>query len=120
MLRYLRYGLAILAALVLVLLSLANRDAVVLRLLPPEIGGFIGLTGEWNLPLFLVILVSIALGVLVGYLGEWLRAHRQRGAARRNARELERLQREVEALKAARKAPTGDEVLAILDETGAG
>lgn len=120
MLRYLRYGLLAVAALVLVLLSLANREVVSLRLLPPDIGGFVGMSGEWRLPLFAVILVALAAGVLAGYLGEWLRARRQRSAARRNTRDLDRLQREVEALKVAQKAPAGDEILAILDEPKAG
>lgn len=120
MLRYLRYGFLVIAALALVLLSLANREMVTLRLLPPDIGGFLGLTGEWSLPLFVVILVALALGVLAGYLGEWLRAHRQRGQARRDSRDLARLQREVEALKEARTPPAGDEVLAILDDSRTG
>lgn len=120
MLRYLRYGLLALVALALALISLANRDMVSLRLLPSELGGLIGLNGEWRLPLFVVILAAIALGMLAGYLGEWLRARRERGRARRESRDLARLQREVETLKETRTPPAGDEVLAILDDPKAG
>lgn len=118
MLRTLRWVFLAVLALVLVTLALANRDAVTLRLLPQEAGGFLGLNWSLELPLFLVIFSGILLGLLIGFFWEWLREARLRSAAGQTAREKMRLERELARLQA-NDAPTHkDDVLALLEQPG--
>lgn len=116
MLRYLRYLFLAGTALVLLVLALANREPVTLRLLPGDAGSLFGLSGSWQVPLFLVILGAVAAGVLIGFVWEWFREMRLRGAARQSARKLGQLERELAVLKDQNSPPPRDEVLAILDE----
>ena len=116
MLRYLRFLFLGLTAVVLVFLALANRAPVTVRLLPEEMGAMLGRGQGWNLPLFLVIFLSIAAGVLIGFVWEWFREMRIRGAAKTQGKRVERLERELAVLKDSHSVPPADEVLAILDE----
>ena len=102
-------------ALILVAVALANRGIVTLSAFPANFGQYLG--GRWSvdLPLFLVIFLAFALGMLAGLIWEWLReAHFRREARQRNA-EVVRLESEVGHLRDRHAAPR-DEVLAILDE----
>lgn len=114
MLRYLKYFFVAFTGLVLLILALANRDAVPVRLMPADMGGLLGLNHVWNLPLFLVILGSVALGVLIGFVWEWLREMRIRQTARGKTREVSRLERELAVLRDQKEGPK-DEVLALLE-----
>lgn len=115
--RYIRYLLIAIFALALVTVALANRHVVGVQLLPPELAGLSGLHASIELPMFLIILASIAAGFLVGYVWEWLREASQRSSAARTAREKRRLEREVTKLKG-EKHKGKDDVLALLDEAG--
>lgn len=95
----------------IVLLALANREMVTLRLLPEEIDGVLpGAVIE--LPLFVVGILSVVTGLVLGYILEWLREHRHRRRAAEKEREAVRLKREVASLRGG--APK-DDVLALLD-----
>lgn len=113
MLRYLKLLFIAGTGLVLLTLALANRGSVPVRLLPEDLGGLTGLTHAWEVPLFLVILGSVALGVLIGFVWEWFREMRIRGDARAKSRDVARLERELAAVKGS-QAPQ-DEVLALLE-----
>ena len=113
--KYLKYALLGLLLIVLVTIALANSTPVTLRLLPAEMAGFLGLTWEITLPLFLVVFAGLAGGVLIGFVIEWFREHKFRARARRERREKERLAREMTRLK--QPAPgRGDDVLALLED----
>ncbi|CAM3077258.1 lipopolysaccharide assembly protein LapA domain-containing protein [Paracoccus nototheniae] len=113
--RFIRLIFVALLALVLVGVALANRGAVTLSAFPANFGQFLGGTWSVTLPLFLVIFVAFALGMLAGLVWEWLReAHIRREAKLRGA-EVARLEGEVGHLRVRHAAPR-DEVLAILDE----
>ncbi|MDD8022222.1 MAG: LapA family protein [Paracoccaceae bacterium] len=101
-------------ALVLIALALANRDLVTLRALPPEAGDFLGFSWTVQLPMFLVIFAGILLGLLIGFVWEWLREHKIRSHAVKVTRKAATLEREVDRLKAKSEGPK-DEVLALLD-----
>jgi uncharacterized integral membrane protein len=68
-----------------------------------------------NLPLFVVIFGGVGVGLLIGFLWEWIREHKQRAEAAAQRREMDRMRREIKRLKAD-KHEGKDDVLAILDE----
>lgn len=96
----------------IVLLALANRDMVTLNLLPEGLSAVLPLSVE--LPLFVVSLISIVVGLVLGYLFEYVREAKHRRRASHEAREAERLNREVAQLRRSRGSRE-DEVLAILN-----
>jgi len=104
----------ILLALILiavVMLALANRQTVTLNLLPEGLSGILPMSRE--VPLYLVSLVSIAVGLLLGYILEWLREYKHRKRAAAKAREAAQLNREVDRLRK-QTAKHDDDVLALL------
>ncbi|HRO14718.1 MAG TPA: LapA family protein [Paracoccus sp. (in: a-proteobacteria)] len=111
--RYLRLFLVVLLAIVLVGLALANRSLVTVSLLPAETGPWLG---EWSvrMPLFLLILLSVMIGMVLGLIWEWLREAHIRHEASRRANKVAQLEREVGGLRKTHAAPR-DEVLAILE-----
>lgn len=113
--RYIRYACIAVFAIALIAMALANRGIVTLKVLPDEIAGLFAVTPSVQLPLFLVIFLGIVIGLMVGFVWEWMREHAVRAENARNAREVRRLEREVQRLKA-EKHEGKDEVLALLDE----
>ena len=97
--------------LVIVVLSLANRETVTLNLLPEGMATLMPVSVQ--VPLFLVSLLSILVGMIVGYLFEWLREHKHRRRASQKAREAARLNVEVDRLRKQSGKPD-DDVLALL------
>ena len=113
--RYIKIVLLAIIAVALVAVSLANREMVTLELLPTDLAGLVGLNQSINLPLFVVIFGGVAIGLLIGFLWEWVREYKQRAEAAAQRREMDRMRREIKRLKAD-KHEGKDDVLAILDE----
>ncbi|MFC3614362.1 LapA family protein [Lutimaribacter marinistellae] len=114
--RYIRYAFLGTLGIVLVSVSLANRDLVTLKLMPDDLAQLMGFNLDISLPLFLVVLGGIAVGLIVGFIWEWMREYKHRKQADVKQREVRKLEREVKTLK--RKQNDGkDDVLAILDES---
>lgn len=113
--RYIRYASIATFGLALVLIALANRNMVTLRVLPDELAGFAALNPTYDLPLFVVIFGAIAFGLIVGFIWEWIREAGERVAAARQARELASLRAEVTRLRGA-QTEKQDDVLALLDK----
>jgi uncharacterized integral membrane protein len=85
-------------ALAIVLFCVANRKFVTLSLDPvsrdaPMI--------TYDLPLFVIVLVALAVGVLIGGLASWLAQGRHRKMERVYRKETQRLQSEADTLRAA-------------------
>ena len=114
--RFLRYVLLTSLSIVLVTVALANRSAVTLYLLPEELAGFIGLPNALELPLFIVIFGGIVVGLLIGFVWEWFREHKQRAEAAQMRNNVKMLKLEVTRLKD-EAGKEEDDVLALL-ETG--
>lgn len=114
MVRILRYILLLVLALVLLTVATANRSIVTLKALPEDIEALVSLGWTIDLPLFLVFFGGMALGLLVGFVWEWLREHRHRAEASGKAAEARRLQRELAAMRDA-KGEVQDDVIALLD-----
>lgn len=113
--RYIRYASIAIFALALILIALANRNIVQVRVLPDELSELAALNPSYELPLFVVIFGGILLGLIVGLIWEWIREHGERAEAARKARELSALRAEIQRLKG-EKHKDKDDVLAILDE----
>ena len=115
--RFIKWVFLAVLALFLVTVALANRGAVTLRFLPEELAGFIGLPNDVSVPLFLVIFAGIALGLVLGYIGEWIREHKHRAEASRAKRDAGELEREMRRIRR-RDASDEDDVLALVESTG--
>ncbi|MEQ8368876.1 MAG: lipopolysaccharide assembly protein LapA domain-containing protein [Roseicyclus sp.] len=118
LIRYLKYLFLIVVALALVLMAMANRETVLVELIPSELSIWLGIQYSVELPLFVVILGGVVVGLLVGFVWEWLREHRHRVEARTQKRTAKQLEREVQSLKGARR-DTQDDILALVDEASA-
>lgn len=114
--RYIKYLFLAALGIVLITVALANREIVTLRLLPEELGGLMGFNGTIALPLFIIIFLGIAAGLLIGFFWEWLREHKHRAEASKKSREAAHLEREVKRLKR-RDPEEKDEVLALLEDS---
>ncbi len=114
MLRALRLLFLAAIALGLITLALANREIVTLHLLPSEAAGFIGFDWSVQVPLFAVGFAGALIGLMIGFVWEWLREHQIRKTATTASRKVQHLEREMDRLKA-KDAPK-DEVLALLEK----
>jgi uncharacterized integral membrane protein len=112
--RYLRYLFLSVIGILLITLALANRQIVSLRLLPGEMAEAVSMSGELRLPLFLVIFAGIVVGLLIGFVWEYLREHKHRRALSKTGREVHKLEREVKRLKG-KPGDGKDDVLALLE-----
>ncbi|MEO9826951.1 MAG: lipopolysaccharide assembly protein LapA domain-containing protein [Paracoccaceae bacterium] len=102
-------------AIALVTVSIANRGALTLKLLPDELAQLVGFRWDVTLPAFVILLGAVLIGVLLGFVWEWVREHKFRAEANTQRRERERLEREVK--KVAPSKESGDDVLALLEGT---
>ncbi len=116
---YVRYAILTLIAVCLIAVALANREIVTLSLLPAGLTALVRFPENINsvtVPLFIVIFAGIIVGVLLGFVWEWLREHKHRASAAGHRRENERLSREVARMREGRAEE--DDVLALLENTG--
>lgn len=89
-------------AIVLVVLSVANRQAVTLSLDPFGVAPGLSMSA----PFFVFLFAAVALGILVGGVAAWLRQGHWRREARRERAEVERVRREADQLRARGTATT--------------
>lgn len=111
--RYIRYLVLAVIAVVLVTVSVANRVPLTIRILPDEMGKLFGLDMSVTMPAFVILLAAVLVGVLLGFVWEWVREHKHRATAVTERRERERLEREVQ--KGAPSPESGDDVIALLE-----
>ncbi|MFD1881481.1 lipopolysaccharide assembly protein LapA domain-containing protein [Paracoccus pacificus] len=105
----------ILLAIVLIGLALANRGMVTVKVFPANLGSYLGLDWQVTMPLFLLILLAMLIGMVLGLVWEWLREAQLRSESARRARELASLEREMGRLRETRTVAPQDDVLAIVD-----
>lgn len=115
MMAYLRYGFTALVALVLVTIALANRSMVEVKLLPDALAALAGGNLALSLPLFLMLGVAVAVGLLLGFVWEWFREHSYRAEAARLARENEAMRAQLEKAKKVAPSMHKDDVLALVE-----
>ena len=113
--RYIKYLFLAVLAVILVTVALANRQMVELKLLPQGLTQLFGMQERIAMPLFAVILLGFAFGILVGFVWEWLREWKYRRAAEARQREANRLSRENARLRKER-VNDGDDIVAFVDQ----
>lgn len=113
--KYIRYLFLAVIGVALVLLALANVEPVTLNVLPQGLAAWVNWDIVITLPLFLVILGGIVAGLLIGFVWEWFREHRQRAEAKAQRKERDQLSREVQSLRGESNRGR-DEVLALLED----
>lgn len=118
MFKTLRYVFLTLLAIVLLAVASANRDLVTLQLLPDEMDAFLGIGWSIELPLFLVIFAGILAGLAIGFVWEWFREAKIRAEGNVHRQRATQLEREITRLQGS-KAEDQDDILALLDGTGA-
>ncbi len=112
--RLLRLILVAVLAVLLIGIALANRSLVTVGLFPGNFGNWLGGGFRFTMPLFIVIIMSVLIGMVLGLIWEWMRESGYRAAAQRRAFELARAEREAGQLRRTYSAPR-DDVLAIID-----
>ena len=103
--------------LTLCLVAIGNRGLVSVRLVPeqldPVVGPLLPFPLETQLPLFVIILIAVVVGLLLGYIIEYLRERKYRRAVETKAREVSHWKHRANEL--AKKAGADeDDVLALL------
>lgn len=96
MLRYLKLLFILPLGIAVIGLAVINRAPVKLTYWPQQLGGELSLT----LPLFVVLMLALMVGVVLGGLATWLAQGSHRRAERQYRKEAERLKTEAERLKA--------------------
>ncbi|MGB8814182.1 MAG: LapA family protein [Paracoccaceae bacterium] len=114
MIRTLRFVILATIGFVLLVVAMANRTPVTVQALPSDIGTFFGVSWSVELPLFLVMFGGMVVGLLIGFVWEWMREHKHRVVASTKGRDVARLEREIASMRDA-KGQTQDDVLALLD-----
>ncbi len=79
-------------ALLLVVFAVSNRESVMVTLWPLPV--------VLDAPLYLVVLLILLIGFLIGQLVAWINGRHWRREARRRARRIESLERELAATQA--------------------
>ena len=88
-------------AVILIILSVANRASVPVTLDPFNPGNP-GLT--WSVPLFVMVLGALIIGVFLGGMVTWWRQGKYRKTAKVERNRAQEIRAEADALKAERKA----------------
>jgi uncharacterized integral membrane protein len=112
-LRYLRYLLLAIIALIVVALSVANRGPVDVTAWPDLTAYGAPLAPVFSIPLYIVALGCGAIGFIIGAAREYLREARFRRRAAEARREVAMLQGEVKSLKRSQQLDEDDEIIAL-------
>ncbi len=109
-----RFVFLALIGLAFFVLALANRDPVTLRLLPEAPGTTVAGLPAITLPLFMPIFGSVILGLLIGFVWEWIREHQHRARASAHRRQMARMQKEITELRQGTADP--DDILTLIND----
>ena len=113
--RYIRTAILVALAIILVTIALANRGPMTLRVLPEPLQDLLGVTWELTLPIFVVLVLAIGAGLLLGFVWEWVREHKHRSAAVTERRKREDLEKQM--TQHVPKEGKGDDTLALVEKS---
>ena len=112
--RLIRTLFLICLATLLFLVSLANNGKVTLYFMPENLSSFLGIKIALNIPLFLIFFSGIFIGLVIGFVWEWLREYKFRVEANLNKKRLSRAETELSEMHA--KDNKEDDVLTLLEK----
>ena len=112
--RLIRTSFLFCLATLLFLLSLANSEKVTLYFLPENLTALVEIEMAVSIPLFLVFFSGIFIGLVVGFLWEWLREYKFRVEANKYQKRLFKAETELSELHA--KENKKDDVLTLLEK----
>ena len=101
-------------ATLLILLSFANSEKVTFYFLPENLATLFGIKIAANVPLFIVFFSGIFIGLVIGFVWEWLREYKFRVTANNYQKRLLRAETELSELHA--KENKKDDVLTLLEK----
>ena len=101
-------------AILLFLLSLANSEKVTLYFLPENLTDLFEIEIAVSAPLFLVFFTGIFIGLVIGFVWEWLREYKFRVEANNYQKRLFKAENELSELYA--KENKKDDVLTLLEK----
>jgi|TARA_B100001059_G_scaffold88846_1_gene87357 uncharacterized integral membrane protein len=101
-------------AIILLMLSLANSQKVTIYFLPESLSSFFETTFVLNIPLFLVFFSGIFIGLVVGFVWEWLREYKFRVEANNYQKRLSIAETELSNMHA--RENKKDDVLTLLEK----
>ena len=101
-------------ATLLFLLSLANSEKVTLYFLPENLTALFEIEMVVRIPVFLVFFSGIFIGLVIGFLWEWLREYKFRVEANNYQKRLFKAETELSELHA--KENKKDDVLTLLEK----
>ena len=101
-------------ATLLFLLSIANSEKVTVYFLPENLTSLLGIKISINIPLFLIFFSGIFIGLVIGFVWEWLREYKFRVEANNYQKRLFRAETELSELNA--KENKKDDVLTLLEK----
>lgn len=94
--KFLKFAISIPLVALLLVFALANRNVVTVTLDP------FGLASDalsLSAPLFIVLFIALAIGIVLGGVSVWISEGRHRRAARIHLRDIERQRREMDELR---------------------
>ena len=112
--RFIKYLFLGAVALMLIVVAVANRQPVQLKLLPDDFAAFMPFAGSITVPLFLVIFAGVLGGLLIGFIWEYLREFKIRSDLSKTNKQVKTLEREVTKLRE-KTGEAKDDILALLD-----
>ena len=112
--RLIRTLFLFLLAILLFLLSLANSEKVTLYFLPESLAALFKFGNAINIPLFLVFFSGIFIGLVIGFVWEWLREYKYRVEANNYQKRLFKAENELSELHA--KENKKDDILTLLEK----
>ena len=101
-------------ATILFLISLANSEKVMLYFVPENLTSLLGIKIAINIPLFLIFFSGIFIGLVIGFVWEWLREYKFRVEANNYQKRLSRAETELSELQA--KENKNDDVITLLEK----
>ena len=101
-------------ATLLFLLSIANSEKVTVYFLPENLTSLLDIKIAINIPLFLIFFSGIFIGLVIGFVWEWLREYKFRVEANNYQKRLVRAETELSELHA--KENKKDDVLTLLEK----
>ena len=115
MLRTIKLFILAIIMVALILIGVANRDPITVKMVPDGLADLVPFaTTTPPLPLFAIVAAAIVVGLLIGYIIEYLREAKHRRRAEAKSREASQLKSKVRDLQK-KTGETEDDVLALLN-----